>query len=111
MVLNSAEAHQLMKLPQLFVHYDEHKQEMASLSFFEFISLHYASGNQEDHKEDHQQLPFKSHECHHAQILILDIPLLTETISIASTDSEFLPIEQNIYLSETIGSIWQPPQA
>ena len=111
MVLNSAEAHQLMKLPQLFIHYDEHKQEMASLSFFEFISLHYTSGNQEDKKEEHKQLPFKSHECHHAQVLILDLPIHPESISFASVKSEFIPAEQNIYLSETIGSIWQPPQA
>ncbi|HEY1046434.1 MAG TPA: hypothetical protein VGF79_08340, partial [Bacteroidia bacterium] len=96
---------------QLFIHFDEHKQEMANLSFFEFISLHYSSGQQEDKKEEHKQLPFKSHECHHAQILILDIPIQTESLSFTSFETNFLPAEQNIYLSETIGSIWQPPQA
>ena len=56
------EIHQLMKLPFLIKHYIDHHEENTSLSFIDFLKMHYTDKedpNDNDDKEDNE-LPFKS---------------------------------------------------
>ncbi|MDF2382543.1 hypothetical protein JMG10_13755 [Nostoc ellipsosporum NOK] len=58
----STEAGQLLKLPAIYQHYQEHCRSNASTDLLSFFSAHYwhPSGHQEKHPAKHQHLPFKS---------------------------------------------------
>ncbi len=60
--LNSAtELHQLFKLPSLLAHYLHHRQEDKSITFFDFLRIHYSENHPLDNdEEEDNQLPFKS---------------------------------------------------
>jgi hypothetical protein len=56
------------KLPQLWEHYQFHRQDHPELSLMAFLDLHYGAGST-DHqrKHDHSKIPFKSPaHCIHA---------------------------------------------
>lgn len=58
---SSTELHELLRIPQLLVHYAQHRKADPPLSFFDFLAMHYSPGhpNDKDSKDD-DQLPFKS---------------------------------------------------
>lgn len=61
--LNEADMLQILKIPVLLQHYNEHNQGNDSLSFVDFLYKHY----HEDHNQAdsrHTQLPFKSMQNH-----------------------------------------------
>jgi hypothetical protein len=63
-LVSFAEIHNFFKLPALFQHFQEHKKEDSSLSFWSYIRIHYADNIQMDH--DYQrdnQLPFRDADC------------------------------------------------
>ena len=112
MLLNSWEFDQLVKIPALIQHYTEHLSQDESISFVGFLKMHYQSENAgHDSNDKHNHLPFKSHECQNMnQILVLEIfqPALKQiTPVLLNTNNDFY---QNSYVSENVGSIWQPPQ-
>jgi hypothetical protein len=110
MVFSQSEIHQLMKFPELVKHYFEHKESAQNLSFLDFLNLHYSSDSKNTDQHDHHQLPFKSHECQHAQILIVDAIPTYEMPAVYAPEREFYCKEKNFVFSEVLGSIWQPPQ-
>ncbi len=59
--VNSTEAGQLLKLPFLITHFNEHLRDGRSHSLYDFLAEHY-SGNHENDKDsdEDKQLPFKS---------------------------------------------------
>lgn len=59
--VSSTEAGQLLKLPLLYKHLNEHLQQGRSHSVYDFLAEHYLGyhGNDEDSDED-RELPFKS---------------------------------------------------
>jgi len=63
LILNSTtEFHQLLKIPLLIQHYMHHRGENTSISFLEFLKIHYTDTqhpNDNDEREDNE-LPFKS---------------------------------------------------
>ncbi len=63
-LLSFAEVHNLFKIPVLFQHFQEHKQEDPSISFWDFIKIHYMEPIvvDEDYDRD-QQLPFRNADC------------------------------------------------
>lgn len=80
-----AEFHNLLKIPVLFAHYQEHQQQN-EISFWSFIKLHYEGPIvfDEDYQRD-RQLPFQDadccpisstnlFECHQAQIVLATPP-------------------------------------
>jgi len=113
MLLSSSEFDQLVKIPALISHFQEHRASDKDLSFISFIILHYQtdfSHGEQDSK--HHDLPFKSHECHNfSQLMVMDhhytfsLPLFT---AISNDAPEHGPA---FYNSENVASIWQPPQA
>ena len=109
-VFSSTEMHQLLKVPVLVEHFIEHKALSGSLTFLEFLSVHYASDTSHD-MHDHE-LPFKDFDhCVTVQTIVMPsskIELKARLISdtrVAYTSFYTLSIPSS-HLSE----IWQPPK-
>lgn len=60
-VLSATELHQLLQLPVLVAHYRTHWRLDNSVSFGEFLQLHYTDSHPDDKDDgDDRELPFKS---------------------------------------------------
>ncbi|SEK19641.1 hypothetical protein [Parapedobacter koreensis] len=56
---------QLLKIPVLFEHFQEHQQRETDISFLNFLTHHYSFEKHTDKDESRDmQLPFKSHTSH-----------------------------------------------
>jgi len=68
--LNYTSLSQLLKLPVLFVHFQEHKEIDSRISFLNFLSMHYFGEDMnDDDDEQDMKLPYKSVDSkslHHA---------------------------------------------
>jgi hypothetical protein len=105
--------HDLVKLPRLIEHYQQHKTKAAEVSFIDFLNLHYGSRaaqhDQEEH-EEHQDLPFKSPDCSFTHtVIVLSLFKAPEIVSLESvvTYSNFY---HSPFSSEFSQSVWQPPR-
>jgi hypothetical protein len=104
-----------VKLPVVFQHYIEHKQEDKNISMFAFLYMHYLCGSPKDKDyERDMQLPFKS-----------------SSFCITATVADFVPSTVQLSLlkpveinqkklygyfitsipSSSIAPIWQPPKS
>jgi len=111
-LLSSTELFELVKLPVLVHHFLEHKEENNSITFADFIYLHYAKSGGINTDDDDTKLPFKSHEgCPNATVIAV-IPAyysfkakheFTETKSFFITDEDFIN-------GTLLSGIWQPPK-
>lgn len=109
-VFSSTEMHQLLKVPVLVMHFIEHKQLSGSLTFVEFISVHYSTDVTHD-AHDHE-LPFKDFDhCVTVQTIVMPSSkieiqshLVPETKTVHT--SFYKPSIPSSHLSE----IWQPPR-
>lgn len=114
-LFSTTEASQLLKLPLIFLHYAEHSEEDKSISFFEFLDMHYMHGSPKDKDYDRDmQLPFKTSNDCISSISPAFVPSMTEI----SVDKPVeLPEEKNGFpadqfiLSSCLSSIWQPPKS
>jgi hypothetical protein len=105
--------HDLVKLPRLIEHYQQHEHRAAEVTFFDFLNLHYGSEadrhDKEEH-EEHENLPFKSPDCtftHTVTVIpVFKAPEITSLIS-EVTYSNFY---HSAFSSEFSQSIWQPPK-
>ncbi len=117
-VFTTTEFCQLLKLPMLFQHFQEHKLEDNNLSFFAFLKMHYFNGNPKDADfEKDMKLPFKT-TCTEHHVSIYELTEHTILDNIVFGKSKFLPnfkkkclfSEQHSPLSTYLNCIWQPPQ-
>jgi hypothetical protein len=109
--LNSfTEMHEVLRLPILFEHYAEHKQQVNDLSFWEFLVMHYETDvNHDDHDG---QLPFKvpGHSfAASATVLPIHKIVLTETIPLTTLSYSFNYTEA--FSSTSLKAIFQPPKS
>ena len=113
-MFSATEFNQLLKLPWLFQHYTEHKEEHKDLSFLNFLTIHYLSGNKKyaDYDKD-MKLPFKSHDsCENSNHVVF------APISFSGFVAKIYTISENMqntycdtfYSSAHLSSIWQPPK-
>lgn len=108
------ELHQLLKLPVVFQHYYEHNQLNKSISFLDFLDMHYMHGSplSSDYAED-MQLPFKTIDKCCATLLPVIVP---QNINIALHHPVQLKKEQRFIMqdefmpSSYLSRIWQPPK-
>ena len=113
-LFSATETHQLLKLPVLLSHFQEHSQQEKDFSFLDFLAMHYVNGNfPDDDFEKDMELPFKS-EHHH----MVDIPVA----NIIDLQYFQLNIPPPTFIESTFGSlnelaistphssIWQPPK-
>ena len=101
---------QLLKVPNLIEHYNEHKKELTtnSISFIDYIVSHYSKNAENNH--DHQNLPFKTLENSPSVLFAFSIiTLQTQTIkSLISPQKKFF--YNKSFESNLIASIWLPPK-
>jgi hypothetical protein len=114
-LFSSTEAGELLKLPLVFRHFTEHKQENCRISLLQFLDMHYMHGSPKDKDFDRDmQLPFKSLAHYAASITSTFIPLLTE-MSVQPDDGVLLdqPVPLQTFPSFASGFhalVWQPPR-
>lgn len=103
------------KIANLIEHFQEHKQEDSSISFWSFMELHYGSDFQKHQTaHDHSKLPLKNtHPSVNALILLSDINQPTLNIPLESAIPEkkqvMTSFHQN-FISRNLTDIWQPPR-
>ncbi len=114
-LLSTTEAHQLLKLPVIFEHYSEHKQEDKNITALEFLAIHYLHGSPKDKDYDRDmQLPFKTSDDCISAISPAFVPLQIQQAPLESieinTEKIFILKDQFI-LSSYLANIWQPPKS
>ena len=110
----NTEMGQLLKLPVLIHHYLEHHDDDAGVSFVDFLHKHYAE--QKSHpsaNNEHEKLPFKSHDLRFSQITLAYQPLIGFEFK---TDKLILAKVNIIYSTafhpaSILSRIWQPPKS
>lgn len=101
---------QLLKVPNLIEHYNEHKNELTtdSISFIDYIVSHYSKNA--DNNQDHEHLPFKTLDNSSSTFFAFSIiPYQIQVVmSLISTQKKFL--YNKSFKSNLIASIWLPPK-
>jgi hypothetical protein len=103
------ECHQVLKLPLLFKHYQEHSSAV-DMTFVEFLVMHYKTDV--PHDDTDMQLPFKT--CGHSQAAST-IALITQKITLKEPTAvdavSQIAFYQQISPSLLSHDIFQPPRA
>lgn len=115
-LLSTTEMVELLKLPVLFEHFQEHKKWDNKITFFEFIVAHYAEcirGNP-DYDLD-KKLPFKSHTGHAAASVWVaaepyEQPYVFQSSLISLITNLSFDYHDRQPLCSALKSIWQPPK-
>lgn len=108
-----AEVHNLVKIPVLFQHFKEHKQEDPSISFWDFIRIHYMDPIvvDDDYQRD-QQLPFRDADC--CQLVSNGVfetaPMTVEIGPLPESAREFHQTDEQNKPQFTSFDIFQPPR-
>ncbi|MEL1248406.1 hypothetical protein [Flavobacterium helocola] len=101
---------QLLKVPNLIEHYNEHKNELTtdSISFIDYIVSHYSKNAENNH--DHQDLPFKTLDNSSNVLFAFSLTTLQiQTIKpLISSEKKFF--YNKSFESNLIASIWLPPK-
>ena len=113
-LFTSVEFHELLKLPQLVSHFEEHQQEQKGITLWAFLCEHYAHGDVfDDDRDKDMKLPYKSLDCNHA----ISFTVIPPIVSIEPLKYIGLPTLKkpcgyysNQFCSDNFSSIWQPPK-
>jgi hypothetical protein len=104
------------KIANLIEHFQEHKKEDASISFWSFLTLHYGKDFQKHQTaHDHSKLPLKNtHPTANALVLVSDftqpILSLSPKLVVPKKKKTKLYFNQH-FISRNLTDIWQPPRA
>lgn len=106
---------ELLKLPVLVAHYSEHKQWDGSITFLQYLRMHYAEHDDQnaDYRRD-QQLPFKT--LAHSPIAAIAFVLPAVSVVFLAAVS-FREKRQKrsfhtlFYTSQYLANVWQPPKS
>jgi hypothetical protein len=108
------EMHELVRLPNLFRHYQEHITQSSEVGFVDFLLAHYGgAAHNGDH--DHQNLPFDpahggAHSGHPAPVSLTE-PFQTQFRRPSEALSHKSQEPRSRINSEYYLTIWQPPKA
>jgi hypothetical protein len=103
---------ELGKLHSLIQHFEFHqKTSTTKISFFEFLNMHYDSNNQQEHDEQHEELPFHNHAHEQCAGGILMFPISFLDFSFIQNKFELVFQFSKIkhFVASYFGAIWQPP--
>jgi len=107
------ECKELLKLPLLIEHFIAHNSIDNSISFTDFLSMHYLQDQDNDGDDEHDRsLPFKSHNnCYSSNAFAFNTHTTIATIKPIeiNINKEFLP-HQEFLPTCYQASIWQPPK-
>ena len=113
-VFTSTEFHEIMKLPNLVSHYNEHKGENKNMTLWKFLCIHYAHGEvYDDDRDKDMKLPYKSIDCHASSLVITLPPTHHYDLQFNhSFDEEKKQTSyyHNTFCSDNFQPIWQPPK-
>ena len=100
----------MLKVPVLIMHFVEHKQLSGSLTFIEFISVHYSSDVAHD-EHDHE-LPFKDFDhCVTVQTIVMPSSKIElQSQLVPETKSVYTSFYKASVPSSHLSEIWQPPK-
>jgi hypothetical protein len=106
------ELRELLKLPILLEHYIEHNSADKSISFADFLSMHYlqVQDNDGDDEQD-RNLPFKS--CHNSHTTTFALSCTHQNIQLKPHEiiiHKNYYSHQELFLTNFHPSIWQPPK-
>ncbi len=114
-LISATELQQLVKLPLLIEHYQEHKQKNRNLSFVDFLNMHYSQQQELDADYDRDmQLPFKSHDGCSTSFLSVFLNGATTELpnkTAFSASVQFSAYTDNFLSQAYLASIWQPPKS
>ena len=112
-ISTNTEVHQLLKVPVLFQHFDEHQAD-GPMGWWDFLEQHYGHGHHRHAGTDkHHGLPFHcDHHCATQTLLaqIAEQPATT-LVQPCSRGVHLIATEDRIPPREGPGGIWQPPRA
>jgi hypothetical protein len=100
---------ELAKVPGLIGHYRHHVADHGSISFLDFLNLHYGNpSHRHDREEHHEELPFKTLTTDFSGVFCLPVAVLSReaadsfqlTQAVTGTSS---PLEAASY-------VWHPPR-
>ncbi|HEY0668126.1 MAG TPA: hypothetical protein VGD22_08140 [Sphingobacteriaceae bacterium] len=108
------EVYQLIKLPVLFDHYEEHKILNPNISFLNYLTLHYVKDSSKDfdHERD-MQLPFKMSDHFTAPVVPDFIPDFTASLHVGFRQiflSKRCISDESSIRTDFLPGIWQPPR-
>jgi len=113
-LLSTTHLSELLKLPALVSHFDEHKSDQRDMTLWEFFCLHYGRGNvmDDDHEKD-MKLPFKSQSVV-SSVLSICSPfpefLVSRSDVMIMSESDF-SLYESVYSSRFLANIWHPPKS
>ena len=108
-LISFTEFKEVLRLPLLVEHYGEHKGQVAEMSFFEFLVMHYESDVAHDDRDN--SLPFKdSSHSFIGQVVMLPIQKisLAERLETNATTYQFFYLQHEPKLIAV--DIFQPPK-
>lgn len=106
---------ELLKMPLLIEHFQEHKQWDEHLSLIGFLYMHYVEDDPQyaDHERD-MQMPFKVITTNSGTMLSFIIEshqLFNVPIVHFKKQKQLISADDFVYSSLYLSSIWQPPRA
>lgn len=113
-LISTTELYQVLKLPLLAQHFNEHKSLNTGTTFWDFLVMHYTNNDIKyaDHDQD-MRLPFKSSEgsvntislsfIHYSVFQELNKPIIIDL-------REYNILENIRFNSTYLSNIWQPPK-
>ena len=112
-LFSATELSQLVKLPTLVEHFSEHKQQNETMSFWDFLCIHYAGKFSKDNDyEKDMKLPFKSHDTSQTFIFVANPPVTPyiSSLSINFKEKTFCHYDEQFLPTFYLSGIWQPPK-
>ncbi len=113
-LLGNTELGELLKIPSLISHYQQHRYSDSNVGFIDFIVMHYVNGDDgtsADNRED-EQLPCHNIKQQHsfAQTLSPASRLYDITLNYQFKPNIFCAKQQEGFLSGHVSLILQPPR-
>lgn len=112
-LFSATELSQLVKLPTLVEHFSEHKQQNQTMSFWDFMCIHYAGKFSKDNDyEKDMKLPFKSHDTSQSFIFVASPPVAPyiAPFSVNRQQKTCCDYDEQFLTSFYLSCIWQPPK-
>ncbi|MGB3130807.1 MAG: hypothetical protein WBB26_03940 [Saprospiraceae bacterium] len=114
-VVSTTQVIEILKLPMLLSHFQDHRIQDKEISFLDFLEMHYLNGNpiDEDYAQD-MKLPFKSTGESTINFISFYTPCTYfepfDVAPIKEGTQKFFD-HHNMNASSFLSSIWQPPKA
>ncbi len=112
-LFSTTELYQFLKVPILIEHFIEHKSQNNTISFFQFIKMHYQNPVKDADYDKDQKLPFIVHSEHMVVVFTitprLHLDFKSHRLRLFSKDK--IVAYDDLFLDvDYFNAIWQPPK-